>query len=696
MMPLLTRLATTAVLLTGLLVGLFGTKLAVAAAANPTLALKRVVLSTGGVGYFEYQAKVTGDATLFLEVRRDRVDDVLKSLVVYDTGAVGPVTLPGREPLRERFSELPFGVEALDSPAALLAALRGAEVTVNGPHPLTGQLMAANEEHARLPGDGGTLSRHRLTLNTADGLRQAILEDIDSLRFTDAALQVQVRAALTALAQNGERERRTLTLHTLAPKEDAAERMVRIGYVIETPLWKTAYRLTLDDAGGDRAKLQGWAVLENLSGEDWNDVDLTVVSGNPVTFRQALYEPYLVNRPEIPVEVLGRVLPKVDQGTIPAGASPPPPLPPQAALAAEPSPHRAMARGLNLSGADGMSPVGASPVQTAALAAAEVAETATQVSFHYPSPVSVANGHSLLLPIVDRSLVVKRLALYQPATHPRHPLAVARVISARDDLSLPPGILTLYQRLSNGTIRYLGDARFPTLPSGETRLLTFAVDEKINIEKTEQVGQILTQVRIADGLLHATTTERATATYTVSGVGAEARELMIEHPRRAGWNLASGNPGIETTPDAYRLKLDVPAGKTAVATVVTERPRLERIELVTLAADRIQVYAQARDLPESLRAALTQIAEAQTALADRERRVTKLEHEQAEVIQDQQRLRDNLGAVGQGSDLSRRYLAKLGAQEDRLDAVIQELAQAQGAVSAARQALADRIRGLGP
>ena len=73
------------------------------------LALKRVMLSSGGLGYFEYEATVDGDATLKLTVSLEQVDDVLKSLVVYDDkGGVGGLSLPGREPLKQAFKDMPF------------------------------------------------------------------------------------------------------------------------------------------------------------------------------------------------------------------------------------------------------------------------------------------------------------------------------------------------------------------------------------------------------------------------------------------------------------------------------------------------------------------------------------------------------------------------------------------------------------
>jgi hypothetical protein len=197
----------------GLLAGLACVALPALAAAEDDLALKRVMLSTGGVGYFEYEATVTGDATLSLPVRLDQVDDVLKSVIVFDdTGGVGAISLPGREPLRDVFRELPFSEAELATPVALLNALRGAEIETLGVRAISGRLLSVTPEQVVLPDGGGTLTRHRLSILTGDGVRQVMLEDADAVRFRDPDLQADIDAALAAVARHGERDRRSLDL----------------------------------------------------------------------------------------------------------------------------------------------------------------------------------------------------------------------------------------------------------------------------------------------------------------------------------------------------------------------------------------------------------------------------------------------------------------------------------------------------
>ncbi|WP_207461142.1 DUF4139 domain-containing protein [Azospirillum sp. SYSU D00513] len=655
------------------------------AAGEEGLALKRVMLSSGGVGYFEYEARVSGPAELSLEVRRDQVDDVLKSIVVYDDrGGVGTIALPGQEPLETAFRELPFTPGDLTSLPALLNALKGAELRAAGAREVTGRLLAVTEETEQLPNGGGTRTRHRVALMTAEGVRQLILEEADSLRFTDPAIQAQLDQALAAVAQGAAKERRRLTIRTAGTEP----RTLRVAYVVAAPLWKSTYRLTLPQAGAASGDLQGWAVLENLSGEDWRDVELSVVSGNPVTFRQALYTAYFVNRPEVPVEVLGRVLPKPDEGAMEmvdgmaesrAGAAmaPPPAAAPAPAMIAPMAKLAAPA-----------------PQRPAAPMAAESAEATAQVLFRYPQPVTLANGGTLMMPVVARALPAERLALYQPGTHPRHPLAAVRLSNAAEggNGGLPPGVLTLYESVG-GAPAYVGDARLAALPAGESRLLSFAVDPAVTIDREEKPGGAITGASVANGVLRLTRIERQSTTYRIAAAGAEERTVLIEHPRRHGWTLVepAGTPP-EATADAYRLPVKVTGGRIAALAVVLERPEIDRIILTDLAPGQIEQYASATELPAAMREAMTRLAGLRATLSDAEGRVAALEQSQSELVGEQERLRENLGTLPQDSDLYKRTLDKMGEAETGLDGLARDIAAARREIEAARKTLAEQVR----
>jgi len=657
------------------------------AAQAQDLVLKRVMLSSGGLGYFEYEANVTGDATLKLTVGLEQVDDVLKSLVVYDDkGAVGGLSLPGREPLRQVFKDLPFDQAALDSPAELLAAMKGAQVTLGGPRAITGRIVSVQEETVSL-GDGkGTTKRTRVTLMTDKGLQQFILEDAETLQFADPALRDRIGQALQAVQANRAKDARTIELSA----RGQGARTVRVAYIVEVPVWKASYRLTLPaDPAANRSALQGWATVENLSGQDWTDVELTLVSGRPVAFRQALYDAYYVKRPEVPIEVAGRLMPGVDRGGVNAAeqqlknAPPPPPAPAPAFRQQE----RSVA-----------SPASLPAVAERATAADpfEASDGATQVMFRFPRPVTVANGRTLSLPVIDRQVPALRLALYQAETAPRNPLAAIRLTND-GDTGLPAGLITLYERDKAGQVAYVGDARLSAFPVGETRLLAYALDEKITIEReTGQTERVATG-SIAQGVLKLSRVVRQTTTYKVRGPLREPRQLVIVQRRQPGWTLVQPDPkGVELAEGNYRLSFSLPGGdQTQTFAVVQEQTQQQDFRLLESSADQVRAFVQAREFDGKTKEALGRVLQLQGAVAEAERKVAQADAEKQAIVQEQARLRENLARVPANSDLQRRYLATLDRQETDLEALAKRRAEADKAVETARDALRAYVAQLG-
>ncbi|HEX6441194.1 MAG TPA: DUF4139 domain-containing protein [Stellaceae bacterium] len=637
------------------------------------LALKRVALSSGGVGYFEYEAQVAGDAKLAIEVPLDQVDDVLKSLVVYDAeGSAGEVTLPGREPLSQGFADLPFDRDALGSEAKLLNALQGAEIRVQGPKPLSGRLVHVEEEtlpHSDFP----PLKQTRITVLTDAGLQQAVLQDVEAIAFADPELQGKVKTALQRIAayRGDQRRRLTLTVHGAKP------RRVRVGYAVAAPLWKASYRLNLPaDPETPKARLQGWAVLENFSGQDWHDVELTLLSGNPVTFRQALYQSYYVPRPSVPIESGGRVLPPADTGTV-GGAkmalAPPAAPAPPAALRAAPA-------------------LASPPPLAQQFERAEAAEGATQIAFTLPAPVDAAVGQSLVVPLLDRDLPGRQLDLYQQATERTHPLAAIELTN--DSASgLPPGVLTLYQDGEHGAA-YLGDARLAALPAGDKRVLSYAVDNKVTIDASTSERQPVVKATAAGGVLRLIRQIRRTTTYRIKAASVPGR-LVIEHPRRPGWSLTQPElKTVQTTESAYRIPAE-PGGKSeAVFTVVEEQPLEEKIALTDLAEDRLDALVASTELDPKVREAMTELAAKRRGLTERRSDLDRLIQERTRFVADETRLRDNLSALGGEANLRKRLLDSFTATESQIETMTAEIATASAAVDAAERDLSAYIAGL--
>ncbi|HLY56064.1 MAG TPA: DUF4139 domain-containing protein [Stellaceae bacterium] len=659
--------------------------------AAPDLALKRVMLSSGGVGYFEYEAEIDGPATLGLDVPLDEVDDVLKSLTVFDNeGGVGGIELPGRDGSRAAFGDIPLDPSALNSPLAYLNGLQGIEVEVAGPRSMTGRIMQAETVMTEVPGRDGAppaqVPRTRVTLLTSDGLRQFVLEESESVQVTDPKLRDGIGKALEELRRASSHDKRHLTLR-IAGKN---RRTVRVGYVVAAPLWKTTYRLVLPEAGKDKAVLQGWAVLENESGVDWNGVELTLQSGNPVTFRQALYRTYFVQRPEVPVEVFNRILPPEDIRARPmemnaAKAMPPPPPAPEGALE-----ETTVTAGKRAAGMQSVPMV----MDSIAASAEPTQETEAEASvvFRLAKPVMLAAGHTASVPLLDRQVKAESVDLARDGGE--HPLAAVKLTNDTGS-GLPPGVLALFSPGEDAF--FAGDARVGSLPAGETRLLSFAEDLRSTVDWKQPATRTLTTLAAADGVLRVKEKSRTTRVIAVTAPVAAAQRVLVEIPRSDNdeIEIEGGKPaGMEETKDAWRLPYDLKAGETRTVTVHVDSTSFDTIALNADAAGRVLAYADAEGLAPEAKSALQRLAQFQRAAAAQDEEKKRLEAVANSIAADEARIRENLKAVAPGDSLHTRLVKQLETDEDSMAAARHDIDQATAAADKARRDLAEAVTGL--
>lgn len=633
-------------------------------AAEPVL--QRVSLSSGGVGEFAYDAEVAGADTVRLTVPLDQVDDVLKTLRVADpAGPPVSVRLPGQSPLSETFRGLPFSQEQLGAPDTLLAGLAGAEVKLPASG-ITGTILGVSAFDQVLPGGAGTITRHRLSIATATGIDSAVLEDTAQVELLSPELRGQLAQALAAIAKSHGKDSRTVEIKLA----DGGARHVGLAVVVAVPVWKASYRLVTDQAGST-ARLEGWAVVENLSGQAWHDVDVTLTSGQPVLYHQALYDPLFVTRPEAPVGGEAMAPPPVDAGAMPVAAAAPAPPPPQMA------PRMAF---------------GKSAVPEAEKPSAVAEQGTAQVLFHLAKPVSAEPGQTLLLPVIADDLPAAQVAWYQPQVDAVHPLVAVKLTNPAKT-ALPPGLVTLYEKDAGG-VSFVGDARLPAMAAGESRMASFAADLPVRIEMENAPTSSITGVTVANGEMRETIRDRQTITYHVATPESGGRRLVVEIPRTQGFTLAAPKDGVELTPDAWRVRFDAQAGKTSAFTAITERVRLDRVLLGQVQPDMLVSLAANAEIPPALRETLKHAASLWQGVAQLTAQVQDNAAKQTAIVTDQARLRENLKAVPANSELQRGYLAQMQAGETQLAALRAEAAKLADSANAAKAAYRDAVAAI--
>src|SRR6266849_4885325 len=269
-----------------------------AAEASPdNLPVRRVVLYKNGVGYFEHLGRVRGTQDVHIDFTSGQLNDALASLTVLDLGGgrISGVSYNSTAPFEKRLGTLRLPLGEKVTASQFLDALRGARLEVrNGATAITGRLLSV-ERKTRTAG-GTTLEVDVVSLLTDGGeIREAEVTPAMSVRLTDTSLQSETRRYLSLLASEREQDLRRMTLSA----NGAGDRQLFVSYISEVPVWKTTYRLVLPEGTDKKPLLQGWAIVDNTVGEDWNDVELSLVAGAPHSFIQQISEPYYSRRPVV-------------------------------------------------------------------------------------------------------------------------------------------------------------------------------------------------------------------------------------------------------------------------------------------------------------------------------------------------------------------------------------------------------------
>jgi hypothetical protein len=276
------------------------------AGATQTLPIRRVILYSNGVAYIERRGTVTGHAEVDLSFKQSQVDDVLKSMVVLDLGRgrVGAVSYNSSAPPSARMADIPFSISpATAGPsgglAGVLGQLQGARVavTTSSGRTASGSILTVEERRAPPadPQKAPTVT-HALVIASEGGELQSFdLAEVRAVRLLDEGTRRDVGEFAAASASARRRDAKTITVTS----DGAGPREMLVSYTVAAPIWKTTYRVVLDAEA--RPFFQGWAIVDNVSDEDWADVQLSLISGTPVSFIQPIQKPFYRYRPVVPM-----------------------------------------------------------------------------------------------------------------------------------------------------------------------------------------------------------------------------------------------------------------------------------------------------------------------------------------------------------------------------------------------------------
>src|SRR5580704_4836478 len=283
------------------------------------LAIGQVVLFSSGVGFFQREGTVDGDARVDLSFPVADVNDLIKSMVLRDQdgGSISAVSIDSSAPTERTLKSFAINLTGNPTFSDILNQARGEKAQVvltnagaGAAGTLNGVIVGVEKQKQGVGKD--TVEVAVLNLWCSDGMRAVKLNEVQRVQFLNAVIDSEFKKALETLALSHDTQKKSVSIRFVGD----GKRRVKVGYVIENPIWKTSYRLVLGNQQQEKPYLQGWAVVENPTDEDWKDVRMALVSGRPISFQMDLYTPLYVRRPVVVPELFESLNPVAYSGSM--------------------------------------------------------------------------------------------------------------------------------------------------------------------------------------------------------------------------------------------------------------------------------------------------------------------------------------------------------------------------------------------
>ena len=632
------------------------TSMAVAQAAD--LPVREVILFKHGVGFFSRSGELKAGETARLDFKAGDMNDVLKSLTVEEKGGGKVVGLryDSSEPLDKKLEQFPFEIGEHFALSAVLDQMKGSRIELKyGNDTVAGQVISGRETAA----DKDRAAKEQLVLLLDSGEMRVIdLSAATGIRFIDPAVQRQFGDYLRVVAQARSKEKRSVYIDSTG----TGARSLMANYMIPSPVWKSSYRLLFTDT---EPTLEGWAIVDNTTDEDWSNVQLALVSGRPISFISELYAPKYRQRPVAGLADDAAVAPVVYESEMQslARAAPPPPLPPapRAKMAAGAGAGGYPLQGRELSQLAMLQPgvvVGDSSVAVSA----QGREVGELFEYRFGNAVTVKKGESAMLPFLQQKLNSRKILMYQESqgVNPRN----AAEVSNSTGKALDGGPITVYD---GGT--YAGEALMETLKAGDKRMISYAVDQGTRITTSiDSTRNNIQQISAHRGIVTTRYSMQENKVYTIRNIDNKAKTLIIEHPIRQNYKLVDVKP-TETTTAAYRFEVKLAPKVETTFSVKEEYPYYDSTQVSNLNSDQIVEFIKGRSISDAGKRQLQTIADRKRQIADLDSQINGIEAEINDLTRDQDRMRQNISSLNSVSgqqEQVQKYARQLSDGEGRL------------------------------
>lgn len=637
------------------------------------LPIKRVVLFKHGVGYFQRSGEVEGDQLIELGFKASQMNDVLKSLTALDYGGgnFAALSYDSEEPLERRLAELNMDIPQKGAISAFLDRLKGARVALpRGDKQLEGVVVGI-EEVQRTENQTVVKDAHLAVLAEGGRLVRVPLLEVEELKLQDETVQRDLQSLLDIFFSGLRKDRKRLSIQA----RGSGQRKILLSYVIEAPVWKTSYRIVLPADAKEKPLLQGWALVDNTTEDDWESVSLSLVAGLPISFIHDLYTPRYRQRPVVRVEEEAAVAPPVVEAGMMMDMDELACAEPEEEFEEDYEMRREAPMRAKRMMAPGAPPAPAPSMAQAARESVQVHTRTQEVgdlfAYEITQPVDIGRSRSALVPILQTETDMERVALYNPEIRDKNPMTAFR-IKNNTGLTLEGGPVTVFEGNN-----YVGEAMLDTMRQEDERLTPYSVELGITVKHEEShVRENYTRVVKSGTYIYKYYRQLRKVTYEFNSRLERKVDAYLDH--RFHYNVREDTPEpVEITDNFWRFKIALEPKKTTKFTVSEVSEQAESIEITGIVKKAIHQMVSEKLISEKTKAELEKIADKAEEIQDIEEEIAKKEHEEQKIEKGQKRLRENLKALGNSSEeakLRQKYVSSLGKEEERIEKLRKEVA----------------------
>ena len=630
--------------------------------------LRRIVFYDSGVGHMQHEGELEGNARLEIRFSGHDVDDVLKSLIFEDRGG-GIVKAVEYQPAPEPED---IAANAIGQPmtlAQLLQHFRGEPLTVEIDSSEVKGTIYGVENRLR-----GEFTMETLVLLSDGGLRSIDLQEIDRVEITNPKVQEDLNLAMRGLVKSRKANQKKLDLLF----EGEGKREVRFAYVVDCPIWRMTYRLAAQD---EKVLLQGWAHVDNVTGVDWEQVELELRSGRPHAFHANVFAPLMAERADVGNSVfdLAQGLTLVTQWF---GFDPPERFGDRNRGGSSGGfgggGFGGAFGGGGFSGGFGGRPTRGEAagvdIASAFQEAATQGRSARMIRYQISDPVDIGAGKSAAIPVVSKELPAALISVFSDENESGSALRAVEITN-ETGLPLVAGPIAV---LRDGD--FVGDGALARVDVNKEVQIVYGVDRPLTVQKRSTAAKKkLTRVAVDEERVVLHYVMRQFDVFQVRNKDVEGRTLMLKYkmPDSRLTTIVSQAPDkIEDGVGTFRLDVDALQETEFRIELATEEKNPQSLQVVDTAQIRewIKQGAEIQDADMQL---FESIAAVQAEVAATKKQIDDLQATKAKLIEEQARVRQNLEVLQNNPDAAKPFFEQMASVEERIQQTEADISTAE-------------------